>query len=108
MPWVWQARGTGPEYVLPVVVTARRDRIQAPGRLTAAVTLTWLTLIMRLLIFAGVIGPILVSGVIRCGLIQFGQAIWTKAKLPTVTAMAGRVLRISTPTVTPRANANAA
>src|SRR5580704_3357897 len=45
---------------------------------------------------------------IRFGRIHSGMATWTAAKMARVTAMAGRVRRISAPAVTPRVKANAA
>ncbi len=51
---------------------------------------------------------VLCTGVIRCGLTQFGQAISTRPTMASVTAMAGSVRLISTPAARPTAKANAA
>ena len=51
---------------------------------------------------------VLRTGVIRCGRIHTGMAIWTTAKMASVMAMAGTVRRMMRPISTPRVNANAA
>ena len=48
------------------------------------------------------------AGGMRWGRTQMGKAMMTAVKTARVTAIAGRVRRIKSPAVTPRANANAA
>jgi len=49
-----------------------------------------------------------VSGGMRWGLTAVGQPSWTTAMQARAMAMAGRVRRMSTPTVTPRVKAKPA
>ncbi|WP_348638608.1 hypothetical protein [Actinomadura madurae] len=55
-----------------------------------------------------VIATVAVSGGMMWGRIHSGIATWTPAKTASVIAMAGRVRRVRTPTVTPSAKAKAA
>ena len=83
------------------------EKIHAPGRpVTGTVSWPlWPTLaVLRLTVTA----VVAVAGGRRCGRTTLGMMNWTAAKTARVTAMAGRVRRMMTPAVTPRAKPNAA
>src|SRR5215470_2099615 len=105
----WHPAGAGPVNTWPARSMVWLDSIQAPGLLADASTVVELLLpIIKPSMLAGLSAEVARSGVIRCGRIQLGMAIWTKAKAASVMAMAGMVRRITIPTVTPRVKANAA
>ncbi len=53
-------------------------------------------------------GAVTCTGGMRCGRTKFGIRNCTAAKITSVMAIAGSVLRMRTPAVTPSAKANAA
>jgi hypothetical protein len=85
------------------------DSIQTPGMFTEAVTLSLPPLAFATPVMLAVLtAKVARSGVMRWGRIHRDMVTRAPVKTARVVAMAGRVRRMSTPAVTPRAKANAA
>ena len=87
------------------------DRTQAPGLAKDPVSWSALSPLPALVLKSSCwtfTGAVTWSGGSRCGRMKFGIRTWIATKATRVTAIAGRVRRSSTPTVTPSAKASAA